>query len=32
MADLLAVLYGEVMNVDPKNPQLKTRDRLVVSK
>lgn len=32
MADLLAVLYDGVMNIDPKEPHLKTRDRLVVSK
>ncbi len=32
MADLLAVLYGDVMNIDPSNPKLETRDRLVVSK
>lgn len=32
MADLLAVLYNDVLNYDPKNPKLETRDRLVVSK
>ncbi len=31
-ADVLAVLYGKVMNVDPKNPQMEGRDRLIVSK
>lgn len=32
MADLMAVLYGKVMKVDPKNPQWEQRDWLVVSK
>ncbi|MBM3994558.1 MAG: transketolase [Planctomycetes bacterium] len=32
MADLLAVLYGSVLRVDPANPQWPMRDRLVVSK
>ena len=32
MADLMAVLYGEAMKVDPKNPQWEERDWLVVSK
>lgn len=32
MADLLAVLYGGVMHIDPKNPKMEDRDRLVVSK
>ena len=32
IADLLALLYFEVMNVDPKNPKMENRDRLVVSK
>ncbi len=32
MADLLAVLYGSVLRVDPKRPDWKERDRLVVSK
>lgn len=30
--DLLTVLYYEKMNVDPKNPRMKGRDRLVLSK
>jgi transketolase len=30
--DLLAVLYGEVMKIDPKNPGWKDRDWLVLSK
>lgn len=30
--DILAVLYGEVMQVDPKNPQDPDRDRFVLSK
>lgn len=32
MADLMAVLYGGVMKVDPKNPKWPERDWLVVSK
>lgn len=32
IADILAVLYFEVMNVDPKNPKTDNRDRFVLSK
>ena len=32
IADLLAYLYFEEMNVDPKNPKMENRDRLVLSK
>lgn len=32
MADLMAVLYGDVMKVDPANPKWEERDWLVVSK
>ena len=32
MADLLAVLYGRVMRVDPRNPQWPDRDRFILSK
>ncbi len=32
VADLLAVLYGEVMNVDPSDPKKPDRDKLVCSK
>ncbi len=32
MADTLAVLYKKIMTVDPKNPQMETRDKLVCSK
>jgi len=32
IADLLAYLYFEEMNVDPKNPKWEDRDRLVLSK
>lgn len=32
IADLLAVLYGAVMKVDPKNPKMEDRDKLVCSK
>jgi len=31
-ADILAVLYGEVLNVDSHNPKLPTRDRFILSK
>lgn len=32
IADILAVLYGEVLQVDPANPQWAARDRFVLSK
>lgn len=32
IADILAVLYFDQMNVDPKNPSLPNRDRFVLSK
>ena len=32
IADVLAVLYGEVMRVDPENPAWEDRDKLVCSK
>jgi len=32
MADLLAVLYTDVLNVDQKNPKWKARDRFILSK
>lgn len=32
VADVLTYLYCEVMNVDPKNPQMPNRDRFVLSK
>lgn len=32
IADVLAVLYGSEMRVDPRNPQWPERDKLVVSK
>lgn len=31
-ADAIAVLYGEVLNVDPKNPDWEERDRFILSK
>ena len=31
-ADILAALYFEVMNVDPKRPKWEDRDRFVLSK
>lgn len=32
VADILAVLYGSVLHVDPKRPQWADRDRLIMSK
>lgn len=32
IADVLALLYFEVMNIDPQNPKMPERDRLVLSK
>lgn len=32
MADIMAVLYGGVMNIDPQKPKMEERDWLVVSK
>lgn len=32
IADVLTLLYFEVMNIDPKNPKMEDRDRLVLSK
>jgi len=32
MAEILAVLYGKVLNVDPQNPSMENRDRLILSK
>ncbi len=32
MADLLAVLYTEVLHFDPANPQMPSRDRFILSK
>jgi transketolase len=32
IADILAVLYGVVLNVDPNNPQASDRDRFILSK
>lgn len=32
IADLLTYLYFEKMNIDPKNPEMEERDRLVLSK
>ncbi len=32
IADVLTLLYFEVMNVDPKNPKMENRDRFVLSK
>ncbi len=32
MADLLAVLYEGVLNIEPRNPNMETRDRFILSK
>src|SRR5438132_6450317 len=32
IADILAVLYGAILRVDPTNPNWEERDRLIVSK
>ena len=32
IADILAVLYTEILHLDPKNPKLEKRDRFVLSK
>lgn len=32
IADILAVLYGETLKVDPKNPKWNQRDRFILSK
>lgn len=31
-ADILAVLYGKILNLDPKNPKYANRDRFILSK
>lgn len=32
MAEIISVLYEEILNVDPKNPQMEDRDRFILSK
>lgn len=32
IADIVATLYFDVMNIDPKNPQWEDRDRFILSK
>ena len=32
IADILAVLYGKVLQIDPKNPRWEERDRFILSK
>ncbi|MBQ7399217.1 MAG: transketolase [Clostridia bacterium] len=32
MADMIAVLYEKILNVDPKNPKMPDRDRFILSK
>ncbi|MBI5218491.1 MAG: transketolase [Bacteroidia bacterium] len=32
IADILAVLYSDILRVDPKNPKMENRDRFILSK
>ncbi|MCR5636942.1 MAG: transketolase [Clostridiales bacterium] len=32
VADIIAVLYNDILNVDPKNPDMPNRDRFIMSK
>jgi transketolase len=32
MAEIISVLYEEILNVDPKNPEMEDRDRFILSK
>lgn len=32
MADLIAVLYGHILKIDPQNPKIDSRDRFILSK
>lgn len=32
ISDILAVLYGDILKIDPKNPNYETRDRFILSK
>lgn len=32
VADIIAVLYNDIANVDPKNPKMPDRDRIILSK
>lgn len=32
IAEIMAVLYGEILNVDPTDPELPSRDRFILSK
>ena len=32
ICDILAVLYGDIMNIDPHQPRMQTRDRFILSK
>ena len=32
MAEIISVLYEEILNVDPKNPDMPERDRFILSK
>lgn len=32
ISDIVAVLYGKILNIDPSHPNIKTRDRFILSK
>ncbi len=32
IADIVAVLYGKTLNIDPKQPYMSSRDRFILSK
>lgn len=32
VADIISVLYNDILNVDPKNPKMSERDRIILSK
>lgn len=32
VADIVAVLYNDIANIDPKNPKMQDRDRIILSK
>jgi transketolase len=32
VADIIAVLYNDILHIDPKNPKIDTRDRFILSK
>lgn len=32
VVDIIAVLYADILNINPKNPEMQDRDRLILSK